>query len=59
MSKEIKGEKISPDALAEDILNAISNDNFEIHTGATAMLHKLYQSSPNDAILMMNGIGND
>lgn len=58
LAKDLTGDKISPVIVAEDIINAMKNDNYEIHTGATAMLHKLYQSSPIDAILALNSSGN-
>lgn len=54
-SKEIGGERgIPPHVVAEDLLSALENNHYEIHVGNTADFHKLYFSSPADALNMMN-----
>jgi len=54
-SKEIGGEKgIPPSVVAEDLLNAIANDEYEIHVGGTADIYKLSLASPKDAYAAMN-----
>lgn len=54
-SKEIGGENgIPPSAVAEDLLNSMENDHYEIHTGNTENLYQLYLSSPAEAVKYMN-----
>jgi len=54
-SQEIGGSNgIAPSAVAEDLLNALENDRYEIHTGNTAGIYQLYLSSPDAAFQAMN-----
>lgn len=54
-SQEIGGiNGIAPIVVAEDLLDALENDIYEIHVGRTADIYKLFHSSPNDALLAMN-----
>ena len=54
-SQEIGGAHgISPTVVAEDLLNALQNDLYEIHVGNTANIYELFHSSPSDALLAMN-----
>ena len=54
-SQEIGGSKgIAPAVVAEDLLDALQNDRYEIHTGRTADLYQLFLSSPAEAIQAMN-----
>jgi uncharacterized oxidoreductase len=54
-SQEIGGSKgIAPSVVAEDLLDALQNDRYEIHTGRTADLYQLFLSSPAEAIQAMN-----
>jgi|SRR5579871_2026105 len=54
-SKEIGGEKgIAPSVVAEDLINALEENDYEIHVGQTAELYKLFLPSPNEAVLAMN-----
>jgi uncharacterized oxidoreductase len=54
-STEIGGENgISPTEVAEDLVNAIENEIYEIHVGKTAQLFQLFLSSPLDALYAMN-----
>ena len=54
-SKEIGGENgIPPSAVAEDLLNSMENDHYEIHTGNTENLYQLFLSSPAEAVKYMN-----
>jgi uncharacterized oxidoreductase len=54
-SEEIGGANgIPPVMVAEDLLNALENDIYEIHVGKTADIYKLSLASPADALLAMN-----
>lgn len=56
-SKAIGGENgISPVQVAEDLINAFENDTYEIHVGATAHVYGLLRTSPEAALLAVNGI---
>ena len=57
-SKDIGGENgIAPSVLADDLIEAFTNNTFEIHTGATADIYKLNQSDPAVALHAMNSRG--
>jgi uncharacterized oxidoreductase len=54
-SKEIGGEKgIAPSIVAEELLRALENDEYEIHVGLTEDLYKLSLSSPAEAFNVLN-----
>ena len=54
-SKAIGGENgIAPQAVAEDLVNALKNNHYEIHVGRTADIYKLFLSSPAAAFEAMN-----
>ena len=54
-SQEIGGiNGISPVVVAEDLVNALESDSYEIHVGNTANIYALYHSSPADALSAMN-----
>jgi len=54
-SQEIGGANgISPAVVAEDLVNALQTDQYEIHVGRTANIYELFHSSPADALLAMN-----
>jgi uncharacterized oxidoreductase len=54
-SKEIGGENgIPPAQVAQDLINALNNDVYEIHVGMTADIYKLFLSSPNNALEALN-----
>lgn len=54
-SSEIGGENgIAPKVVADDLLNALENDRYEIHVGDTAGLFQLYLSDPEAAFNAMN-----
>lgn len=54
-SKEIGGANgISPVVVAEDLLEALATDKYEIHVGNTADMYKLYLSSPEAALEKTN-----
>lgn len=56
-SSEIGGEKgIAPSVVAEDVLDAMTNDRFEIRTGATEDIYQLSLSDPEMAFKAMNGM---
>lgn len=56
-STEIGGEKgIAPLVVAEDVLDALANDRFEIRTGATEDIYQLSLADPEMAFKVMNGI---
>jgi uncharacterized oxidoreductase len=55
-SKGIGGEKgISPDVVAEQLLDSLARDVFEIRVGQTEDIYKLHLSSPEQALLALNG----
>jgi len=49
---------IHPQVVAQELMNAFIDDNFEIHVGQTADLYKLHLSSPSDALEVMNNFLN-
>lgn len=54
-SQDIGGiNGIPPSVVADDLLEAFSNDNYEIHVGATADIYSLQRSSPEAAFEAMN-----
>jgi uncharacterized oxidoreductase len=54
-SKVIGGHRgIRPAAVAEDLLNAFASDRYEIRTGDTENIYRLYLSSPAEALKTMN-----
>ncbi|WP_447636850.1 SDR family oxidoreductase [Flavobacterium microcysteis] len=54
-SKEIGGENgISPEVVAQDLLQAFQENQYEIHVGQTSYIYELSLSSPKDALLTMN-----
>lgn len=56
-SSEIGGEKgIAPSVVAEDVLDAMANDRFEIRTGATEDIYQLSLADPDMAFKAMNGM---
>jgi uncharacterized oxidoreductase len=56
-SQEIGGANgISPVIVAEDLINALENDTYEIHVGMTAEIYGLFHASPADALAAMNAI---
>lgn len=56
-SSEIGGEKgIAPSVVAEDVLDAMVNDRFEIRTGATEDIYQLSLADPDMAFKAMNGL---
>ncbi|HWB25587.1 MAG TPA: SDR family NAD(P)-dependent oxidoreductase [Chitinophagaceae bacterium] len=55
LSKEIGGANgIAPSVVAEDLLDGMENDRYEIRTGNTENLYRLFLSSPQEAINYMN-----
>ena len=54
-SKVIGGENgIPPRQVAEDLLRALDENNYEIHVGNTAYVYQLSLSSPAEALQLMN-----
>jgi uncharacterized oxidoreductase len=54
-SAEIGGSNgIPPKQVAEEFLQAVENDNYEIHVGFTAQFYDAYLKSPADAFKMLN-----
>ncbi|WCT14773.1 SDR family oxidoreductase [Mucilaginibacter jinjuensis] len=57
-STEIGGHNgIPPSQVAEELLDGLTNDVAEIHVGQTADMYKLYLSSPEQALLVLNSRG--
>lgn len=55
LSAAIGGENgIAPEVVAQDLMDGFANDNYEIHVGNTADLYKLYLSSPEEALKVLN-----
>lgn len=57
-SQDIGGKEngISPVIVAEELINALENDTFEIHVGATASIFELAKVSPETALNALNGV---
>jgi uncharacterized oxidoreductase len=56
-SKEIGGENgIAPGVVANDLLQALESNQYEIHVGNTANLYQLSLASPAEALKAMNGV---
>lgn len=54
-SKVIGGHRgVQPSVVAEDLLKALASDNYEIRTGDTENIYRLYLSSPGEALKAMN-----
>ncbi|PSK92432.1 SDR family oxidoreductase [Taibaiella chishuiensis] len=54
-SQEIGGANgIQPSVVADDLLQALQEDRFEIHTGATAHIYELLRTAPDAAFDAMN-----
>ncbi len=54
-SQEIGGANgIAPSVVADDLLQALQDDRFEIHTGATANIYELLRTAPAAAFEAMN-----
>ncbi|SFA39181.1 uncharacterized oxidoreductase [Pedobacter suwonensis] len=54
-SKEIGGHNgIKPSVVADELLAALANDEFEIRVGDTAKIYELFRQSPVDALNVMN-----
>lgn len=54
-SKEIGGHNgIKPSVVANDLLAALANDQYEIRVGDTAKIYELFRQSPIDALNIMN-----
>ncbi|WP_379084880.1 SDR family oxidoreductase [Pedobacter sp. UC225_65] len=45
---------IKPSVVAQELLRALENDDFEIRVGDTAKMYELFRSSPLDALNVMN-----
>jgi len=44
---------VSPTVVAQDLLNGIANDEYEIRTGKTQFIYDLYRQSPEEALKVM------
>jgi uncharacterized oxidoreductase len=54
-SKEIGGANgIAPSVVASDLVQALENDNYEIHVGGTAGIYELFRADPKAALEAMN-----
>jgi uncharacterized oxidoreductase len=54
-SKDIGGENgIHPNVVAQDLINAFENDEYEVRVGNTAYVYQLSLTSPAEAFDMMN-----
>ncbi|NCD70109.1 SDR family oxidoreductase [Mucilaginibacter agri] len=58
LSAEIGGHNgIPPKQVADELLDGLTNDTPEIYVGQTADMYKLYLSSPEQALLVLNSRG--
>lgn len=56
LSKGIGGEKgISPDVVADQLLDSLAKDVFEVRVGQTEDIYRLHLASPEQALLAING----
>jgi uncharacterized oxidoreductase len=54
-SQEIGGSRgIAPSLVAEKLIDAMANDEYEIHVGDTENFYQLYLSSPDNALAAIN-----
>lgn len=54
-SVEIGGHNgISPKVVADELLQSLETNNYEIHVGGTAQFYQLFHSSPAEALVAMN-----
>lgn len=54
-SVEIGGHNgISPKVVADELLQGLETNNYEIHVGGTAQFYQLFHSSPEEALVAMN-----
>ena len=44
---------VSPTLVAQDLLDGLANDNYEIRTGNTQLIYDLYRQSPEEALKVM------
>ena len=49
---------IAPSVVAQDLLDALKTDHYEIHVGNTQFIYDLYRKSPAEALLAMNPADN-
>jgi Short-chain dehydrogenase involved in D-alanine esterification of lipoteichoic acid and wall teichoic acid (D-alanine transfer protein) len=54
LSESIGGVNgIHPSVVAEDLINSLAKDEYEIHVGQTQYIYDLYLKSPNEALKLM------
>lgn len=56
LSKRLTAEKMKPSEVALELIYALQQDIYELHPGKTASIHKLFLSSPVEALKQLNGI---
>ncbi|WP_295122541.1 SDR family oxidoreductase [uncultured Chitinophaga sp.] len=52
--KDFNGPKLSPDVVAQDIVDALQQNNFEIRNGGAEHVYQLHLQSPKEALALMN-----
>lgn len=55
-AKELPGNKIPPQTVAQAIIDAVEKDEYEIHVAGAADLFRLFLSSPQQAFKVLNGV---
>jgi uncharacterized oxidoreductase len=55
MIRSLEVDKLSPDVVAEDLLNGLQNDQYEIHNGIGKDLYQLFLTSPDTVLRKING----
>jgi len=50
--------KVSPDEVINDLIESIKQKDFEVRPGFTEIVYQTFLKSPNEALLMINGLRN-
>lgn len=56
MARAIQSDKLSPEEVANDIVEAVEKNEFAIRNGKTKNLYQLYLQSPENALKVLNGV---
>jgi uncharacterized oxidoreductase len=56
MTKGISADKLSPDEVAQDILNALKNNEYAVRPGRTKEVYQSFLQSPENTLKIFNGI---
>lgn len=56
LTKDYTASKLSPDEVANDIIDGLENNTYAIRNGSTKNLYQLFLQSPEAALNLLNGI---